>query len=369
MKIGKKNYEASAVMIFPMVALTAAHNLYDRNIKEYAKELLFIPGKNGDEAKFGSYKVLKYYFPLEYKDDEFEDYAILFLERGDEEICPGLVTGFFGLKVINNIKEIENQILSICGFPGDKLNNNDDSEMWKMDIEFNKKNFKIENGVLSYKIFTYGGQSGSGVISEDKNILKVIGLHVCNNNNWKEGTQITTTRYNNIKNCITSVLLRDFKDKFKNEIERFFERDVQQGKYKGELNLNKNNLGREEIEILARLNLKNLEILNLSSNNLQKLGIKELSNFDFRSLKKLDLSYNDLGTKGIENFSKFKNLENLENLNLNNNNIGNDAMEFLIQMNFKNIKEIKLSKNRIDRKELDYFLSQMRNKYPKIRIK
>ena len=55
MTFNSGKYLATGIMINPMVVLTAAHNLYDRKAKEYAKDLIFVPGKNSDSAQFGIY--------------------------------------------------------------------------------------------------------------------------------------------------------------------------------------------------------------------------------------------------------------------------------------------------------------------------
>ena len=87
MKFGTIYAFASGDMIFPMVVLTAAHNVYNRETKKYAdlEEILkFILGKNGDLTEFGVYGVLGYFFPdyYVYQENESEDYAVLFLVKG-----------------------------------------------------------------------------------------------------------------------------------------------------------------------------------------------------------------------------------------------------------------------------------------------
>lgn len=62
MKFGNKKYQGSGVMIFPMIVLTAAHNVYNRETCELVKDIKFIPGKKNDVASFGVYNVLDYFF-------------------------------------------------------------------------------------------------------------------------------------------------------------------------------------------------------------------------------------------------------------------------------------------------------------------
>ena len=152
-------YNGSGDMIFPMVVLTAAHNVYDRvnNIYVDAKDIkLSIFDKNGRKAK--SYDVLEYYFSEEYKNDKNEDYAILFLDKKENDVCPGFELGYYALKVIKDIKDIIGQTITLYGYPGNG------NKLQGMEIKADGKNLFFENGIIKYNIDTEGGQSGSGLI-------------------------------------------------------------------------------------------------------------------------------------------------------------------------------------------------------------
>ena len=441
-----------------MVVLTAAHNIYNFETKENAKDIIFIPGKNGSKADFGEFKVLRVFFPRQYidnlenennikkrkkqiekdkekkrkikkgkKEEEFkleiekeleieeeeleiEDYAILFLEKGENKSFPGFETGYVGVKSIENINQVKDDILSIYGYPGVGKNLKV-GKMWGMEVKIDNKTVNIKNDHINYQIYTSKGQSGSGLIVKNKNIHKVIGVHICklfDNDKFvsNSGPLITKERFANIQNCMKKTILENEKE-YEEIIKKFLETENNKGRLNlssndkvksksdekylqklkylenldlklnkigtleieflsklnlpnlKKLNLSSNNLGRLEIEYLAKLNLTNLTHLDLSSNNLEKKGIKELSNLNLPNLKELNLSSNNMEKEGMKNFSKLK-LNKLEKLNLNNNKIRNDGLKILVKMNLENLKQLNLCNNNIKKKGFN-FLFDLKN--------
>ena len=321
---GKHKFAGSGDLIFPMVVLTAAHNVYDRFNKEKATSIKFIPGANKNEAKFGVFKILDFFFPEKFKENTQEDYAILILDKNDKNINAGFLTGFYGVKKIDKIKEIENKVISLYGYPADKcgyLNN----EMWGVE-KIADENIKIEDDLIKYDIYTYCGQSGSGILLEDKGDYNIFGVHVRDEKGYNEGTLITTKRLKNIKRWILNGLLK-FKDKFQKDIEEYlFDEEID------ELDLNNCDFGDKGMKILSKFNLGCLKKLEINNNFISSEGIKYL--------------FNNLEVKGIKYSSKLK-LINLKELNLGKNNIGFKGMEFLSEMKLKNLQILNLKNNNI----------------------
>lgn len=362
----KGTYLASGVMIYPMIVLTAAHNVYNRHTKEYAKKLKFIPGKNNDSAKFGVYNVLDFFFPDEYKENEIEDYAILVIDRGEREFCPGIYTGYFGLKIVKSFEDVKGDEVSVHGYPGDKCFGSK-HEMWGMEIRVGEGNFEIGNGVARYEIDTFCGQSGSGLVLKSENDYYVFGVHVRGRKEHNEATLITEKRLRNIKQWIVKGLLK-FKHKFKNEIKKYLIMEIRDGvldlcnnnireegiKYLSEIKLNNlekiflsgNKINNQGIKYLAKMKLDNLKELYLSNNNIQVDGIKFLSEMELENLEVLDLRKNNLGNEGLKYLSIID-LESLEKLFLGFNDIGDNGIKFLSCMKFDNLEELFLDGNKI----------------------
>ena len=107
-----------------------------------------------------------------------------------------------------------------------------------------------------------------------------------------------------------------------------------------ELDLKYKNIGKEELELLKKVNLKELKVLNLSKN--QIADIKVLEKVNFKKLKKLDLSGNKIADITVLENVNFK---ELKVLNLRGNEISD--IKVLENVNFKELKKLYLSWNKI----------------------
>ena len=130
-----------------------------------------------------------------------------------------------------------------------------------------------------------------------------------------------------------------------------------------ELNLSGNNIGNEGIKYIAeslkicdRKNLKSrLRKLNLGKNNITKDGAnfiaKSLENNKY--LKELNLNNNNIGDQGIYMMG-VEIFQQLTCLDLRHNNISNDAIKFIIESltvdKKQNLISLKLNGNNIDKK-------------------
>jgi Ran GTPase-activating protein (RanGAP) involved in mRNA processing and transport len=90
---------------------------------------------------------------------------------------------------------------------------------------------------------------------------------------------------------------------------------------------------------------ENLKILTLANNKISKHELYFLSITNFPLLKILDLQSNDICDEGILYLWQEK--LKLVYLNLNNNKIGNQGLEYLSNKNFPYLKYLYLMNNRI----------------------
>ena len=223
-------------MIYPMVVLTAGHNLYDHKSKKKAFSVEYIPCPNENKLKFGNYNVKEFFFCENFINDEDEDYGILILEKKENEFCLGLYTGFFGLKIVDKLEDLEKKYISVFGYPGDKAENadfneetkNKGNEMWGMGYKVDQENTEFdENGIIQHYCDTYKGQSGSPLLLRKGNNYFVIGIHVYGENNYNGAVLITEERLRNIQNWIIKHLGDNKNFYHENEIFNFEELKIQ----------------------------------------------------------------------------------------------------------------------------------------------
>lgn len=191
-KFGEDTYYGTGIIIYPMIVLTAGHNVYDHKNKEKAYDIKFTPCPNGKKNKFGTYKVLEFFFCEEFKINQEEDFAILILDKGVNEFALGLYTGFFGLKIVEDLDFLESKEIFLYGYPDDKRVN-DLHEMWGMGykVEDDDNTLIEHNGIINHDIDTWAGQSGSGILLKENGNFYVIGIHFSGGNKYNYGVLIT----------------------------------------------------------------------------------------------------------------------------------------------------------------------------------
>lgn len=90
---------------------------------------------------------------------------------------PGSTCGWFSIGYTTDTN-LESANFIICGYPGDKITYNKDSIMHGKNVQMWKASGKLTNiytGYITYKMDTYGGQSGSPVYNSSTEI--VYGIH------------------------------------------------------------------------------------------------------------------------------------------------------------------------------------------------
>ena len=196
---------------------------------------------------------------------------------------------------------------------------------------------------------TEKGSSGSPILNMKTN--KVIGIHKEVYKNKNRGTFLNYV----LQDFINKNLIKEFNEKYKLNIK---DNNIK------ELDLSWQYIGNEGLELLSKIEFKNLKELNLFCNQISDIKILEKVKFEqleilnfsnnkisdikilekvnFKNLKKLDLSWNKISDIKILEKVKF---EKLEILNLSGNEISN--INILEKVNFKNLKKLYLCNNRI----------------------
>jgi TPR repeat protein/V8-like Glu-specific endopeptidase len=163
-------YGGSGTLIGPQHILTAAHNVYSTEHREWAQRVVVRLGLNDAVAPYGAIKATRYYTFKRWinQGDPAYDLALVVLERPI-----GQMTGWCGLLAAADQVLLDRKV-NITGYPGDKGFN----QMWTM--RHTLKEIFAEN--FLYEIDTYGGQSGSGIWLEQWGSPYVVGVHTLGEN-------------------------------------------------------------------------------------------------------------------------------------------------------------------------------------------
>ncbi len=147
---------ATAFMVGPDTAVTAAHNFYYIDGR-YLKDITFTPGKNGYSAPFGMTSVEGFvYYPQQWADsfDREYDWAVFKTSSDIGNSC-----GWLGFMKATNL-ELENQLAVLSGYPTMYTKQDGYGEQW-----FTEDRILLASDLqIYYQMDTSGGNSGSPLI-------------------------------------------------------------------------------------------------------------------------------------------------------------------------------------------------------------
>jgi len=354
-----KNYWASGTLIGPNIVLTAAHILYDAEIRAKAKTVRFLPAINETFLPYKEPKVVEFYFPDEFVESkgEAEDYGILVLDTNLENDA-----GFFGVIALKN-EMVEKKKVYVTGYPADKVSNKIGAyEMWEM------KGFvkHIDENYISYEIDTFSGQNGSAVWFEEDGNYFACGVNVKSDieKGLNKATVLTQSRIERIQRWLTKYIYKgsSFPMIERLDICMFYsgpclaeyivKKDFINLK---ELVFNSNHIGSDGVKYLIQAKWPDLNYLSLCDNGIGPEGAKYLIQGNWPKLDSLNLDHNSIGSDGVKYLIQ-GNWSNLRHLSLCVNGIGPEGMKYLVQRNWPKLFDLDLNINELKSDGMKHFV-------------
>lgn len=165
-----ETYIGTATLIDGAHVVTCAHNLFDSACGGRATAIRFYPANNGSaDHPYGSFTANKFYYPAGFEANEQDrslDYGIVRLAKAVPE---GLTR--YVLRVAAD-KDLQATTMQITGYPGDK---EPAKTMWYGTGSL----IEVTPTLLSYKISTAQGQSGSAIVAKNSaGDWCIYGIHV-----------------------------------------------------------------------------------------------------------------------------------------------------------------------------------------------
>ena len=284
-------------MIGLNLALTAAHNEWDKAQKKMYRIIKFYPGINGRILPFGVIDVKEIFVPENYKktcseEKSQDDYALLVLERSIGE-----QTGSFGLDIAHKDVLHHKEEFNLVGYPR-QVGDSDYQKLIESGNHYQygmkEQNFFDEFGI-NYNIQASPGQSGSGLYYYDEELdaYFVVGVHVLGRdedehcNTFETATWLTRDRFDQVQQWIEI-------SRATNEVNySYSERNFKQ--QDGEKWLQ---------DIFTKYRNSQIEILNLRANQMNATHAILISRqAKWNSLREIDISKNMIRDQGAISIS------------------------------------------------------------------
>ena len=238
------------------------------------------------------------------------DHINYFLELDDNLLNNG-TTAYYNEKTIYNIHyPLENLSVSFGIIKG---------------IEKNK-----EYNFMHY-CSTLPGSSGSPILLSKNN--KIVGVHKLTSKYFNYNTGVF------LKDAIDAFIEKRYCEIKIKEFNNKYNLDIKPNNLK-EINIPLCNIGNEGLELISKIEIKELKRLILEKNNITNINALEKSKF--MNLEKLYLNKNKISDINVLQNVKF---EKLQNLNLSENEIID--INILEKVNFPLLKKLKLNSNKI----------------------
>ena len=244
------------------------------------------------------------------------DRIIHFLELDDNILNDGSNKGYINETIYNIHYPLDNLSLSLGII---------------QDIEMKQKGNEVMQYNFKHLCSTLVGSSGSPILLSKNN--KVVGVHKLTNKNvnYNIGVFLSDAIKDFINKKYYEIKIKHFNEKFN--------LGIKPNNLK-EINIPMCNISNEGLELLSKIEIKDLKKLVLEKNNITNINALEKSNFV--NLEKLYLNNNQISDITVLQKVKF---EKLENLYLSENEISD--INVLEKVNFPLLKKLKLDKNKI----------------------
>ncbi|AXE96292.1 trypsin-like serine peptidase [Paraburkholderia sp. 22099] len=197
-----KSYIGTATLVDDTHVATCAHNLFDSACGGRATAIRFYPANNGSaDHPYGSFAANKIYYPEAFEQDEQDDgldYGIIRLVKAVPEDLTK-----YTLKIAAD-RDLQTTAMQIAGYPGDKQ---PAKTMWSGTGALTE----VTPTLLSYRISTAQGQSGSAIVAkDDAGQWCIYGIHVGSRAAANIGCRINETVKANMLGWIEGRTVDDF---------------------------------------------------------------------------------------------------------------------------------------------------------------
>ncbi len=173
-----EEYTGTAVLIDQEHVLTAAHNVFGNDIGGFARNVWYVPARNGDEEPYGVLAAQRVFITEEYytlsppdpNSVPVEDYTLYTQDFSVVRLQQAVQLPLLGIHAATD-GELNGDI-QITGYPGDKP----DGTMWTDSKPLTDKAEEF----LFYRINTYQGESGAGLLASIPLPIgrTIVGVHV-----------------------------------------------------------------------------------------------------------------------------------------------------------------------------------------------